>query len=60
MSYLIGRLYQVTLRFIARDDRSRISGNRPAEVVLNKGINLSVLYHHILERVAHVTYPSMG
>jgi len=27
--------------------------------VLNKGVNLSVLYDHILERVAHITYPSM-
>jgi hypothetical protein len=24
--------------------------------VLNKGVNLGVLYYHVLERVAHVTY----
>jgi hypothetical protein len=26
--------------------------------VLNKGVNLSVLYNHVLERVAHITCPS--
>jgi hypothetical protein len=58
-SHPIGRPHQVALRFVAGDDRSRISGNCPLEVVLNKGINLSVLHYHVLERVAHVTYPSI-
>jgi hypothetical protein len=57
-SYLTGRLYQVVLRFVAGDDSSRVSGDRPPEVVLNKGVNLSVLYYHVLERVAHVTCQS--
>ena len=59
MSYSTGRPYQVTLRFVARDDSSSISGNRLPEVILNKGINLSMLHNHILERIAHVTYLSI-
>ena len=57
-SHPTGRPHQVTLRFIARDDSSSISGNLPSEVVLDKGVNLGVLHDHVLERVAHVTCPS--
>jgi hypothetical protein len=31
----------------------------PKELVLNKNINLSILRHYILERIAHVTCPSI-
>jgi hypothetical protein len=57
-SYPTGRPHQIALRFVAGDDSSRVSGNRPPEVVLNKGVNLGVLHHHVLERVAHVTCQS--
>jgi hypothetical protein len=43
------------LRFVARDNSLSISSNLPPEVVLNKGVNLSVLYNHVLEHVAYVT-----
>jgi hypothetical protein len=54
-SHPTGRPHQVALRFVAGDDSSRVSGDCPPEVVLDKGVNLSVLHHHILERIAHVT-----
>jgi hypothetical protein len=59
-SHLTGRPHQVVLRFIARNDRSHVSSNCLLKVVLNKGIDLSMLHHHILERVAHITCPSTG
>jgi hypothetical protein len=58
-SHLAGRPHQIMLRFIARDNSSGISGDLPPEVVFNKGINLGVLYNHVLERVAYLTYPSI-
>jgi hypothetical protein len=58
VSYPVGRPYQVALRFIAGDDSLHISSNRPPEVVLNKGINLGVLYYYILERIAYITCQS--
>jgi len=57
-SHPTGRPHQVALRFVAGDDSSRVSGDRPPEVVLDKGVNLGVLHHHVLERVAHVTCQS--
>jgi hypothetical protein len=59
VSHLTGRLHQVTLRLIARDDSSRVSGDHLPEVVLNKGVDLGVLYYYILERVAYVPCRSM-
>lgn len=47
------------LRFVARDNSLSISSNLPPKVVLNKGINLSVLYDHVLERITYVTYLSI-
>lgn len=55
-SHPISRSHQVALRFVAGDDSSRVSGNYPPEVVLDKSVNLSVLYYYILERIAYVTY----
>jgi hypothetical protein len=43
------------LRFVAGDDSSRVSGDCPLEVMLDKGVNLGVLYYYILERIAHIT-----
>jgi hypothetical protein len=57
-SYPTGRPYQVALRFVAGDNSLRINGDRPPEVVLNKGVNLSVLYYYILKHVAHITCQS--
>jgi hypothetical protein len=54
-SHPIGRPHQVALGFIAGDDSSSISGNLPLEVMLNKGVNLGVLYNYVLERVGHLT-----
>ncbi len=54
-SHPIGRPYQVMLRFVAGDDSSRVSGDCPLEVMLDKGVNLGVLYYYILERIAHIT-----
>jgi hypothetical protein len=50
----ISRLHQVALRLVAGDDSSRVSGNRPLEVMLDEGVDLSVLHHYVLERVAYV------
>jgi hypothetical protein len=58
-SHPTGRPHQIALRFIAGDNSSRVSGNRPPEVVLNKGVNLGVLHYYVLERVAHVTCQSI-
>ena len=57
-SHPTGRPHQVALSFVAGDDSSRVSGDRLPEVVLDKGVNLSVLHHDVLERVAHVIYQS--
>ncbi len=57
-SHPAGRPHQVALRFVAGDDSSRVSGDCPSEVVLDEGVNLGVLHHHVLECVAHVTCQS--
>jgi hypothetical protein len=36
-----------------------ISSNLLPEVVLNKGINLGILYNYILECITYITYPSI-
>jgi hypothetical protein len=43
------------LRFITRDNSSSINSNYLLEVMLNKGINLNVLYNYVLERVTYIT-----
>jgi hypothetical protein len=53
------RPHQIALKFVTGDNSSRISGNLPPEVMLDKGINLSMLYDHILKRVGHVICPSI-
>jgi len=58
LSHPTGRPHSVVLRFVAGDDGSRISSNSSRKVVLDKGVDLSVLQYHILERIAHVTYAS--
>ena len=58
-SHPTSRPYQVVLGFVAGDDSSSISGDLPPEVILNKGVNLSVLYDHVLERVGHLIYLSI-
>jgi hypothetical protein len=44
------------LRFITKDNNLYISNNYLIEVILNKSINLNILYYYILERIAYITY----
>jgi hypothetical protein len=43
------------LGFIARDNSLSISSNLLLEVILNKGVNLGVLYNYVLERISYLT-----
>jgi hypothetical protein len=50
-----GSPHQILLGLITRDNGPDISSDLPREVVLNKGVDICMLQHHILEGVAHVT-----
>ena len=54
--HLTGSLHQILLGLVTRDDGTDISGDPPREVVLDKGIDIHMLQHYILEGVAHVTF----
>ena len=41
---------------MAGDDGSGVGHDPPREVVLDEGVHLGMLEHHVLERVAYVLY----
>ena len=53
--HLTGSSHQILLGLVTRDNGLDISSDPPQEVVLNKGVDICMLQHHILEGVAHVT-----
>jgi hypothetical protein len=50
-----GGPHQIFLGLVTRDDGLDVSSDPPREIVLDKGVDIRVLQHYILEGVAHVT-----
>jgi hypothetical protein len=42
------------LKFVAKDDNLCVNSNCLLKVILNKDVNLNVLYYYILKRVTYV------
>jgi hypothetical protein len=51
-----GSPHQILLELVTRDDGPDVSSDPPREVVLNKGVDIRMLQHHILKGVAYITF----
>jgi hypothetical protein len=47
------------LGFIVRDNSLSISSNLLLKIILNKGINLNILYNYILKYIGYLIYLSI-